>query len=170
MKKIFLIYILLIAVTFSAIAGKMGKKGNAPEQKTKAPNFSLTSTDGKVIKLLNYKDKIVIVDFWATWCPPCRAGIPDLIKIKNDYHGKVEVIGISVDAEGQSKQYVPDFIKYFNINYPVVYTTEKVESDFGGIEGYPTTFIIDQNGYIVEKYIGLTSKSTFTNVINKLLK
>jgi cytochrome c biogenesis protein CcmG/thiol:disulfide interchange protein DsbE len=135
----------------------------------KAPDFALKSSDGKTIKLSDYKGKVVIIDFWATWCPPCRKGIPDLISIQNDYKNDVVIIGISLDSEKTLKD-VPGFIKSYGINYPIVFGDDKVVAAYGGIEGIPTAFIVDKKGNIVDKHVGLVSKDTYVNKIKELLK
>ncbi|MHC1738949.1 MAG: TlpA family protein disulfide reductase [Ignavibacteriaceae bacterium] len=133
---------------------------------TKAPEFSLVSVDGKTVKLSDFKGKIVIVDFWATWCPPCRKGIPDLIAIQKEFPNDVVVIGVSLDRETKSD--VPSFVKNYGINYPIVYGDGKVDRSFGGIEAIPTAFVIDKKGNIVDKHIGLVSKSTYVDLIKKI--
>lgn len=133
-----------------------------------APAFTLKLTDGKDIKLSDHKGKIVIIDFWATWCPPCRRGIPDLIDIQKKYSKDVVVIGISLDTETIDD--VIPFIKKFEINYPVAYGTAEVVEAFGNIEAIPTSFIIDKSGQIVDKHIGLVDKSIYINKITELLK
>lgn len=160
----------------------MNNMGNEPEQgpyppnyvpasqKTSAlaPDFSLPTTDGKILKLSSYKGKVVIVDFWATWCPPCRKGIPDLIELKKKYGSKgLEVIGVSVDTD--TKNQVVGFMKDKGINYPVVYGNQNVTELYGGIEAIPTTFIIDKQGKIVASYQGLMPALTYENHIRKLL-
>lgn len=135
----------------------------------KAPDFALKSTTGKTIKLSDYKGKIVIVDFWATWCPPCRKGIPDLIDIQNKYNGNVVVIGISLDYEQTIKEVIP-FVKNYGINYPVVYFDNKVVEDYGGIQSIPTSFIIDQQGNFVNRHVGLYPKYIYEEEIKELLK
>jgi cytochrome c biogenesis protein CcmG/thiol:disulfide interchange protein DsbE len=152
-----------------SVAAFACNKSELPDGK-KAPDFSLTSVDGKVIKLSNFKGKVVIIDFWATWCPPCRKGIPDLIEIQKKYPGKVQVIGISVDREGQTKNDVPGFVKSYNINYPIVYFNDKVVTDYGGIEAIPTAFVVDKNGNIADKHVGLVPISTYLSKIEELLK
>jgi thiol-disulfide isomerase/thioredoxin len=132
-----------------------------------APDFTLASVDGKRIKLSDYKGKVVIVDFWATWCPPCRRGIPDLIEIQKEYGKDVVVIGISVDTD--TKGDVASFIKQMGINYPVAYADAGVAQSYGGVESIPTSFVIDINGNIVDSHVGLVPKSEFTSVLNKLL-
>lgn len=133
-----------------------------------APDFILPKTDGSDLKLSDYKGKIVLVDFWATWCPPCRRGIPDLIDIQKKYSEKVVIIGISLDTE--TKPDVIPFIKQYGINYPVVYGNMEVVQAYGNIQAIPTSFIIDQNGQIVDKHVGLVDKSAYLNKIEELLK
>lgn len=142
---------------------------NVLDGKEKASDFSLKSVEGKIVKLSDYKGKIVIIDFWATWCPPCRKGIPDLISIQSEFKKDVVVIGISLD-QGNTLKDVKPFIKDYGINYPVVYGDEKVVMDYGNIQAIPTTFIVDQKGIIVDKHVGLVSKDTFVNKIKELLK
>ena len=133
----------------------------------KAPEFTLPSTDGKNIRLSDYKGKVVIVDFWATWCAPCRKGIPDLIEIQKEFGKKVVVIGISLDTD--SKRDVVPFMQKFGINYPITYGTLEVTQQYGGVEAIPTSFVINKNGKIVDKHVGLVPKSEYADLINKLL-
>lgn len=135
----------------------------------KAADFTLKTLDGKNVKLSDYKGKVVIIDFWATWCPPCRKGIPDLVALQKEYKDNLVVIGISLDQQNTMKDLAP-FIKQYGINYPVVLGTEKVVQDYGNIQAIPTSFIIDQSGNIVDTHVGLVPKSTYTNKINQLLK
>ena len=135
----------------------------------KAPDFALKSVDGKIVKLSDYKGKIVIIDFWATWCPPCRRGIPDLVELQKEYKKDLVVIGISLDAAKTIKD-VPGFIKEYGINYPIVYGDQQVTIDYGGIRSIPTSFVIDQKGNVVDSNVGLVSKDTFVNKIKELLK
>ncbi|MHB1688397.1 MAG: TlpA family protein disulfide reductase [Ignavibacteriaceae bacterium] len=146
----------------------------APEQLTPAatntaiaPNFTLVDTQGKKITLSDYAGKVVIVDFWATWCPPCRRGIPDLIDIQKQFKNKVAVIGISVDTDTKSD--VVPFMKSMGINYPVVFATPEVVQAYGNIEGIPTSFIIDKKGNIANQHVGLTDKGVIIDEIKKLL-
>lgn len=142
---------------------------NMQGDENKAPDFTLINTDGKNVSLSDYKGKVVIIDFWATWCPPCRRGIPDLIDLKNEFKDKIAVIGISLDMEN-TKAGVPDFVDKMGINYPVVYFNDKVINDYGGISAIPTTFIIDKNGNIVKKIVGLYPKSEIEKQLNELMR
>lgn len=133
-----------------------------------APDFKLPRTDGSELKLSDYKGKIVIIDFWATWCPPCRRGIPDLIDIQKKYSEQVVIIGISLDTE--TKPDVMPFIKQYGINYPIVYGNMEVVQSYGNIQAIPTSFIVDQNGQIVDKHVGLVDKAAYLSKIEELLK
>ncbi len=138
------------------------------DSSNKAPDFSMVDTKGKKITLSDYKGQVVLLDFWATWCPPCRRGIPDLIDLQKTYKGKLVVIGVSLDTDSKS-QVVP-FIKNVGINYPVVYGNENIVSDYGNIESIPTSFVIDQDGNIVKRHVGLMPKSVLKSEIETLLK
>lgn len=133
-----------------------------------APDFTLTSTDGKEIKLSDFRGKVVVVDFWATWCPPCKAEIPDFIKLYSRYRSDgFQMLGVSLD-EGGLKDVVP-FMKDYGMNYPVVLGTEEVVSAYGGIRGIPTTFVIDKNGYVRGSFEGFRQASVFENLVKQFL-
>lgn len=157
----------LVLLTVSIVYGINSVKTTPPAE-NKAKEFSLKDINGKTVKLSDYKGKIVIIDFWATWCGPCRRGIPDLISLQKEYADKLVVIGISVDREGQTKKDVPAFTKNNGINYPIVYADNKVISDYGGIEAIPTSFIIDKKGNIVKNFVGLVEKSEYVNIIKSI--
>lgn len=148
-------------------------QANAPKVESKAPDFTLLNMDGETLLLSDYSGKVVIIDFWATWCGPCRKGIPDLIKLKEDYSDKgVEVIGISLDGitrDGSTVNDIVPFIKEFNINYPIVQGTNKIVKDYGSIRSIPTSFVIDQKGNIVSRYDQLVPHSVYETIIKKLL-
>jgi peroxiredoxin len=133
-----------------------------------APQFNLTDTNGKSVKLSDYKGKVIILDFWATWCPPCRAEIPNFVELQKEY-GKqgLAVIGVSLDQGGVAG--VADFAKAQGINYPIVMGNQDVADTYGGIQAIPTTFIIDKDGNIAARHEGFTDKSEFEAEIKKLL-
>jgi cytochrome c biogenesis protein CcmG/thiol:disulfide interchange protein DsbE len=175
-NRVILFLLLSFSVSVISYAGNVEKlissesKSNLSTEKEgdKAPNFSLKSVDGKTVKLSDYKGKIVIIDFWATWCPPCRRGVPDLISIQKEFKKDVVVIGISLDREKTIKD-VPGFIKDYGINYPVVYGDDQVTVDYGGIRSIPTSFVIDRKGNVVDSHIGLVPKEVFTDKVKELL-
>jgi len=176
MAKMFLVILIVVSVnTFCVDKNESNTKSKKAEvaivklDENKAPDFALKSSDGKTVKLSDYKGKVVIIDFWATWCPPCRKGIPDLISIQNEYKKDVVIVGISLDGEKTLKD-VPGFVKSYGINYPIVYGDDKVVAAYGGIEGIPTAFIVDKKGNVVDKHVGLVPKDTYINKIKELLK
>jgi cytochrome c biogenesis protein CcmG/thiol:disulfide interchange protein DsbE len=135
----------------------------------KAPEFTLKSAkDGKTVKLSDFKGKVRIVDFWATWCPPCRGEIPHFVALQKKYKKKgLEVIGLSVDRDGPDV--VNKFAKEQGINYTSLMADDKAMSDYGGIRGIPTTFVIDRDGNIVKKYVGGQDEAAFEKDIKDLL-
>ena len=149
---------------------KQNQSGNTLK---KAPNFTLPSIDKKNISLSDYAGKVVLLDFWATWCPPCRKGIPDLVELKKEYGDAIEIIGISLDGityGGRTLKDVEPFVKASKINYPVVHGNTEVIEKYGGINSIPTYFIITKDGFIHSTYVGLVDKSVYKAEIEKLLK
>jgi len=138
------------------------------KDENKAPDFALVNTDGKQIKLSDYRGKVVILDFWATWCPPCREEIPDFVELQKEYAFDLQILGVSLDTD--TKADVKPFIKKYKMNYPVLFGTMEVVRDYGDIQSIPTTFVIDQEGNIVNSFIGFHEKSIFKAEIVKLLK
>ena len=133
-----------------------------------APNFVLKNLHGKTVKLSDFQGKVIILDFWATWCPPCQAEIPHFVELQKDYGEKgLQIIGISLDR-GRLKV-VKSFARKYKINYPVLLGNIEVTQKYGGIRGIPTTFIIDQKGRIVKKFVGYRDKKIFESEIKKLL-
>ena len=117
------------------------------------PAFTLKDLDGRPLSSGDFHGKVLIVNFWATWCPPCRAEIPDLIALQNKYRDQVQVIGISQDEAG------PDVVRQFvaeqHMNYPVAMSTPDVEKLFPGIYALPTSFIVGPDGKIMQKHVGM---------------
>jgi len=169
-----LIYTVIFGIVFLVFFlinnSESQSQGPLPENtiSTNPIDFQLSGPDGNTIKLSDYRGKVVLLDFWATWCPPCRKGIPDLIELKNKFKDeKFEVIGVSVDRE--TKKDIPAFIKSNGVNYPIVYADDVTITAFGGIEGIPTVFLIDKEGKIASRYVGLNPKDTYITEINRLL-
>lgn len=133
-----------------------------------APDFELPKLDGTPVKLSSMKGKIVILDFWATWCPPCRKMIPELTKIYNNYKSKgVEILAVSLDEGGT--QTVQSFVDNANIAYTVLLGSREVSRKFGQINAIPTSFIIDREGNIRDKHIGYRNAKDMETVIKGLL-
>ncbi len=134
-----------------------------------APDFTLpTLAGGSSLKLSDYKGKVVLVNFWATWCPPCREEIPDFIKVRNSLNAKgFEIIGIAMD-EGGAKVVAP-FAKEYGISYPLVLGNRDVTKSYGGIRGIPTSFLIDRDGRISQKWVGMISEETLEKAVKAVL-
>lgn len=133
-----------------------------------APEFLLKDVDGIERRLSDFRDKVLIIDFWATWCPPCRQEIPHFIDLYNKYKDEgLEVIGIALDLPGD--KVVPAFVSKNNVNYTVLLGNQEVSDLYGGIGAIPTTFIVDKEGKIRKKYIGYNEKEVFERDIKELL-
>ncbi len=132
-----------------------------------APEFSLPTLTGEKLDLANYRGKIVLLDFWATWCEPCKAEIPHLVELQNKYRDQgLQVIGVSMDDEAAP---VRDFYQQFKMNYPVVMGSAKTGELYGGVLGLPITFLIARDGRIVKKHIGATESAVFETEILSVL-
>ncbi len=124
--------------------------------------FAMHGLDGKLHKLSDYRGKWVVVNYWATWCPPCAEEIPELNKFYNKYKGnKAAVIGINF--EFQDKDYVREFINEFDLKYPVLMTEETISTPFGQLAGLPTTYLISPDGELQKTHMGVVSLELLEN-------
>ena len=137
-----------------------------------APDFTLKDLDGNDLKLSDYRGKVVVLDFWATWCPPCRKGIPDFVEMQEKYgEDKFVIIGINLD-QGKESEVLPmvtEFSEKYKINYPVVMHNQEVVYAYGGIRSIPTTFVLDKEGKVRQGVQGWRPMTFFTNIIDPLL-
>lgn len=133
-----------------------------------APKWSLKDLEGKVISSDDLKGKVVILDFWATWCPPCRAEIPGYVELQKQY-GKDGLVIVGASADEAGPGVVKDFAAKLGINYTMVMMDEAISSAFGGIEALPTTFLIDRNGQIRDRKVGMEEKAEYEQKILSVL-
>jgi len=115
--------------------------------------FSATDLDGRTIASGSFKGKVVIVNFWATWCPPCRAEIPDLVALQDKYRDRLQIIGISEDETPVDD--VKRFVAEHKINYPIVMSTPELVKLFPGVRALPTSFVLDPESRLVQKHVGM---------------
>jgi thiol-disulfide isomerase/thioredoxin len=189
MKKVLLIIVtvvVLIGVTIYAdkatrVSVKAKDAGNVSKLDLSAgtpePDVTFKDLDGKDVRLDAYKGKVVLVNFWATWCEPCQIEIPWLIEMQQKYSSKGFTI-LGVDVDDESNKDVSAYVskEVFNVNgqklpmnYPIMRGNDAVADKFGGLLGYPTSFLISRDGKIVKKVQGLISYEEITNAIDSQL-
>jgi thiol-disulfide isomerase/thioredoxin len=132
-----------------------------------APEFKLTGLDGKAVTLADSHGKVILLNFWATWCGPCRAEIPDLIQLQNKYKDRLQILGLVVDDDDQDA--IKEFVEKFAINYPIAIATDDIRLKYGGIAALPTSFVLDAEGRIVQKHEGLRDPILYETEIRSLL-
>ncbi len=133
-----------------------------------APNFALKTADGKTVELRQLAGKVVVVNFWATWCGPCRAEIPGMLEIYGKYRGKgLEIVGVSLDQQGFAV--VTPFVQRMKIDYPVVVGDGDLVAAYGNFQAIPTTFVVDKKGNIVGEHTGSMTKEAFERMVKPLL-
>ena len=155
MKKIILIPLLIAGLTTSLITINSAlAAGNS--SKNKAPAFTLSGLNTETIKLSNYKGKVVYLDFWATWCGPCRKSFPWMNAMQKKYQSQgLEIIAVSLDAK---KKMVETFLKKYPADFTIALDPDGVSGDLYKVRVMPSSYLIDRNGDIIERHMGFRSK------------
>ncbi len=160
----------------SASSPQRGQSGSrvrkvAPAASLPAPDFTLKDVAGNEVRLSGYKGKVVVLNFWATWCGPCNLETPWLVELREQYHKQgFEIIGVSVDSlDEYDPAEVSAFIKAHKVSYPIVMATREMVNAFGPVTGLPTTLVIDRRGVIRYRHRGLISFDDLRQNVVKLL-
>jgi peroxiredoxin len=133
-----------------------------------APDFTLMEIDGTSLRLSDYRGKVILLDFWATWCAPCQEEIPRFVEWQNEYRDRgLQVIGVSMD---DSPEPVQKFSREFRMNYPVAIGTQDIASQYGGILGLPVNFVIGRDGRIKAKHLGMYDLMLLKRELNEQLE
>lgn len=160
--------LLLVGIISCTRVSQQESSARAEGERRPAPDFELQDHHGKPVRLSDFRGKVVLLNFWATWCAPCRIEIPWFIELQRKYKDKgLVIVGVSMDEEGWSV--VRPYIEEMEINYPVVIGDDMVAEQYGGVAALPTTFLIDRQGKIAKVHVGLVSKNTYEREIQELL-
>ena len=165
----------LVFVLLFGLAGCSESSAVLPESSVKAagdrnlaPDFELKDETGKTVRLSDYRGQVVLLNFWATWCGPCKLEIPWFVEFEQNHKDEgFAVLGVSMDEDGWDS--VKPYMERVKVNYRVLLGTDSVAMLYGGVDSLPTTFLIDRDGKIASVHIGLVSKGDYESDIQALL-
>jgi len=159
---------LLLAVLLAVILAGCGKSDRGQGLTGGAPDFTLPAVDGSMVSMSDYRGKVVLVDFWATWCPPCQEMIPVLSKLNKRYSDKgLVILGVSLDRDGL--EVLGSFVHENMIPYKVIMGDTRIGNAFGGVSTIPTLYIVDRDGRLVRKLTGYHSFGQLEEQVKKYL-
>lgn len=157
----------LLGIVFAAITMAFPPAG-VLRQEVKAPQLEVTDINGRTVRLSDYKGKVVLINFWATWCPPCRAEMPDLVRLQRE-HGKegLQIIGITYPPERRAR--VRRFARSLKVNYPIILGTREMKARFSSDETLPLTVVINRDGKVSDIISGILLRQEVDEKIKPLL-
>jgi peroxiredoxin len=177
MKSFFQCGLLVAAMLMTAACGQgESAKGQIPPLLARsalpvvgqAPSWTLSDVDGREVKSTDFKGKVVVVDFWATWCPPCRKELPEYVALQKKYADRgLVILGFSLDELPAAQ--VKAFAEKMKVNYPILMANAETAEAFGGVQGLPTAFVIDREGQIRHVKVGLSDPEAYEKLIASLL-
>jgi len=142
--------------------------GNIQMKSGVAPDFALQSLDGKTVRLSDFRGKPVVLNFWATWCGPCKIEMPWFVDLQKQYGpAGLQFIGVAMDDAGTKD--IAEFAQSMNVNYPILIGKDSVGDAYGGVQFLPETFYIDREGKVVDKAFGLKGRDEIEDAIKKIL-
>src|ERR1700716_4674038 len=166
-----LVVVALVVALMLYVGFHMARRtGSTPRiaKSTVAPDFSLESLEGKTMRLSDFRGKAVLLNFWATWCGPCKIEMPWFVELQQKYGSQgLQIVGVAMDDA--SKEDIAKFAKDMGVNYPVLIGKEAVGDSYGGILALPETFFIGRAGKDVDKILGLRGKAEIEDAIKKAL-
>ena len=159
-------YWLLAAFLVALPAPALGQSSN---EATTAPGFELKDLKGRTVKLRDYKGKVVLLNFWATWCPPCRAEMPELVRLQKEYEPQgLQIVGVTYPS--YQREAVRRLALKLKLNYPVLFGTRELAAKYGIGEILPATIIIDQEGKIRGRILGILEPEEFLQSVKPLIR
>ncbi len=168
-----LVFVAVVAAAMLYVGFHMARRSAAEPpallgKSTVAPDFTLETLDGKNMRLSDLRGKAVLLNFWATWCGPCKIETPWLVELQKEYGSRgLQVLGVAMDDSG--KDDIEKFAKDMGVNYPVLLGKEAVGDAYGGVPALPESFFIGRNGKIVDRIIGLKGRGEIEDAIKKAL-
>ncbi|MBN8209323.1 TlpA family protein disulfide reductase [Bacillus sp. NTK071] len=183
-RSLFGIVVLIMLITIGVISSNAGNKSENEEltepvtgeqevginEGNVAPDFTLYSLEGQEVRLSDYRGKVVFVNFWATWCPPCKAEMPHMEEFYQEKAEEydAEILAVNITSEESSAQVVEEFINKYEITFPVLMDTEGEQAENFATITIPTTYVIDKNGIIMKRLVGPMSKDRMIELASSI--